>query len=156
MSTARSITAALAGLGLALSLSACSSSDDTAETSAQYCTSSAAAQAEVAELKTLVGGGEATIDDVKAQVESIGTATATAAEDAADEAEDAAEDASDQAEDAAEDAADGSGGLERLAGNVASGVVRARLGGRSGGAARRRVVGRPASKRGVVSCESCP
>ena len=84
MSTARSITATLAGLGLALSLSACSSSDDTAETSAQYCTSSAAAQAEVAELKTLVGGGEATIDDVKAQVESIGTATATAAEDAAD------------------------------------------------------------------------
>ena len=84
MSTARSITATLAGLGLALSLSACSSSDDTAETSAQYCTSSAAAQAEVAELKTLVGSGEATIDDVKAQVESIGTATATAAEDAAD------------------------------------------------------------------------
>ena len=84
MSTARSITATLAGLGLALSLSACSSSDDTAETSAQYCTSSAAAQAEVAELKTLVAGGEATIDDVKAQVESIGTATATAAEDAAD------------------------------------------------------------------------
>lgn len=83
MSTARNITAALAGLGLALSLSACSS-EDTAETSAQYCTSSAAAQAEVAELKTLVGGGEATIDDVKAQVESIGTATATAAEDAAD------------------------------------------------------------------------
>jgi hypothetical protein len=84
MSTARTITAALAGLGLALSLSACSSSEDTADTNAQYCTSSAAAQAEVADLKTLVSGGGATIDDVKAQVESIGTATATAAEDAAD------------------------------------------------------------------------
>ena len=84
MRTARSITATLAGLGLALSLSACSSSDDTAETNTQYCTSSAAAQAEVAELRTLVTGGEATIDDVKAQVGAIGTATATAAEDAAD------------------------------------------------------------------------
>ena len=84
MRTVRTITATLAGLGLALSLSACSSDDDTAETNAQYCTSSAAAQAEVAELRTLVTGGEATIDDVKAQVESIGTAAATAAEDAAD------------------------------------------------------------------------
>ena len=83
MSTAHSITATLAGLGLALSLSACSS-EDTAEPSAQYSTSSAAAQAGVAKLKTLVGGGEATIDDVKAQVESIGTATTTAAEDATD------------------------------------------------------------------------
>lgn len=84
MRTARTITATLAGLGLALSLTGCSSDDDTTETSAQYCTSSAAAQAEVAELRTLVTGGEATIDDVKAQVEAIGTATATAAQDAAD------------------------------------------------------------------------
>ena len=84
MGTARTITVTLAGLGLALSLSACSSSDDTAETSAQYCTSSAAAQAEVAELKTLVTGGEATIDDVKTQVQAIGAATATASKDAAD------------------------------------------------------------------------
>ncbi|MGB7979948.1 MAG: hypothetical protein WCF36_04040 [Candidatus Nanopelagicales bacterium] len=83
MRTARTITATLAGLGLVLSLTACSS-DDTAETNAQYCTSSAAAQAEVAELRTLVTGGEATIDDVKAQVQAIGTATATAAQDAAD------------------------------------------------------------------------
>lgn len=86
MSTARTITATLAGLGLglALSLSACSSDDDTAETSAQYCTSSAAAQAEVAELRTLVTGGQATIDEVKAQVQTIGAATATASEDAGD------------------------------------------------------------------------
>ena len=84
MNTTRTITVALAGLGLALSLSACSSNEDTTEANAQYCTSSAAAQAEVADLKTLVTGGEATIDDVKAQVESISAATATAAEDAGD------------------------------------------------------------------------
>ncbi len=83
MIRARAITATVATLGLALSLASCSSGEDTAEGSEEYCTSSAAAKAEVAELRTLITGGQATIDDVKTQVRAIGSATAAAAEDAA-------------------------------------------------------------------------
>lgn len=74
MSTPRRVTAALAGLGLALSLSACSS-QDTAEANAEYCSASAAAQSEVLALKTLVTSGDATLDQVQEQRDAIANAT---------------------------------------------------------------------------------
>ena len=86
MRTTRTITATLAGLGLVLSLSACSDGD-TAEASAAYCASSAVVQGEVADLKTLVSGGQATIDEVQTQVQAIGAARVQALGDAADLAE---------------------------------------------------------------------
>ncbi len=68
--------AAVASIGLALSLSACSSSGDTAETNAAYCESAANVQTEVASLKTLVTGGEATVDQIQEQRDSIASAVA--------------------------------------------------------------------------------
>jgi ABC-type transporter Mla subunit MlaD len=66
--------AAVAGIGLALSLSACSSSGDTAETNAAYCESAANVQTEVAALRTLVTGGDATVDQVQEQRDAIASA----------------------------------------------------------------------------------
>lgn len=66
--------AAVAGIGLALSLSACSSSGDTADTNAAYCESAANVQTEVASLKTLVTGGSATVDQVQEQRDVIASA----------------------------------------------------------------------------------
>jgi len=66
--------AAVAGIGLALSLSACSSSGDTAETNAAYCGSAANVQTEVAALRTLVTGGDATVDQVQEQRDAIASA----------------------------------------------------------------------------------
>jgi uncharacterized phage infection (PIP) family protein YhgE len=83
MSTPRRITAALAGLGLALSLSACSS-QDTAEANAEYCSASAAAQSEVLALKTLVTSGDATVDQVQEQRDAIANATQEAQSKASD------------------------------------------------------------------------
>ena len=74
--------AAVAGIGLALSLSACSSSGDTAETNAAYCESAANVQTEVAALRTLVTGGDATVDQVQEQRDAI----ASAVQDAQDQA----------------------------------------------------------------------
>jgi len=74
--------AAVAGLGLALSLSACSSRGDTAETNAAYCESAANVQTEVAALRTLVTGGDATVDQVQEQRDAI----ASAVQDAQDQA----------------------------------------------------------------------
>ena len=66
--------AAVAGIGLALSLSACSSNGDTAETNAAYCESAANVQTEVAALRTLVTGGDATVDQVQEQRDAIASA----------------------------------------------------------------------------------
>ena len=66
--------AAVAGIGLALSLSACSSSGDTAETNAAYCGSAANVQTEVAALRNLVTGGDATVDQVQEQRDAIASA----------------------------------------------------------------------------------
>jgi len=72
----------LAGLGLAVSLTACSSNDDTTETNAEYCAASATVQSEVAKLKTLVTSN-ATIDEINDQKQAVATALAQA-DDAAD------------------------------------------------------------------------
>jgi hypothetical protein len=64
--------AALAGLGLALSLSGCSSSDPT-ETSDAWCQGSAKVEQEVDELATLVENGSST-DLVKAQINAVNAA----------------------------------------------------------------------------------
>jgi hypothetical protein len=92
----------LAGFGLVLSLAACSN-DDTAETSAAYCESSAVVQTEVAELRTMISGGSATLEEVQAQVRTIGDASTAAAIDADDLADSVREDviAADNAFDAA-------------------------------------------------------
>lgn len=59
-------TAVLAGIGLALSLAACSSSPDTAEANAAYCEGAAKVQSEITELETLIQAG-GTSDAVKTQ-----------------------------------------------------------------------------------------
>ena len=76
-------TAALAGIGLALSLSACSSAEDTTEANAAFCQSSAATQVKVAKLKTLVTS-DGTVEQVQAQREAIAKAVETSAADAKD------------------------------------------------------------------------
>ena len=73
MNTPRRFTAAVAGLGLALSLSACSS-ESTEEANAAYCEASAAALVEYAQLKTLITSGDATLDQVNEQREVIAEA----------------------------------------------------------------------------------
>ena len=64
MNTTRT-AAALAGLGLVLSLSACSSSD-TADANAAYCEGAAKVESEVETMQNLIGSG-ASADAVKAQ-----------------------------------------------------------------------------------------
>ena len=66
--------AAVAGLGLALSLTACSSSADTAGTNAAYCQGAATVQTEVASLRALITGGDATVDQVQEQRDAIASA----------------------------------------------------------------------------------
>ncbi len=53
----RRTTAALAGIALSLSLSACSSSTDTAEANAAYCQGAAKVQTEVQKMETLIENG---------------------------------------------------------------------------------------------------
>lgn len=78
-------TAALVGVGLALSLSACSS-ESTEDTNAAYCSASAEVQSEVAALGALVTG-DATVDQVQEQKEAIA--------DAVEKSSDAAQDLGD-------------------------------------------------------------
>ncbi len=86
----RSMSAALVGLGLALSLSACSSASDAAEETAQdnavYCQSAAEAQAEIAALESLIAS-DATLDQVRDQRDKAVAALKTARDDADDLAE---------------------------------------------------------------------
>jgi len=62
----RRTTAALAGIALALSLSACSSSTDTAEANAAYCEGAAKVQTEVQKMEALIDSGSSA-DLVKTQ-----------------------------------------------------------------------------------------
>jgi hypothetical protein len=62
----RRTIAALAGITLALSLSACSSSTDTADANASYCAGAAKVQTEVQKMEALIEGGSSA-DLVKAQ-----------------------------------------------------------------------------------------
>jgi hypothetical protein len=62
----RRTIAALAGITLALSLSACSSSTDTADANAAYCAGAAKVQTEVQKMEALIEGGSSA-DLVKAQ-----------------------------------------------------------------------------------------
>ncbi len=80
MSVSRTVSA-LAVLGLVMSLTACSN-DDTTESSAAYCESSAVVQTEMGELRTMVTGGEATLEEVQEQVSAIGEAAQEAATEA--------------------------------------------------------------------------
>jgi len=63
-------TAALAGLGLALSLSACSSTPDTAEANATWCEGATKVDTEVETLSGLIQGG-ASADEVSAQWNAV-------------------------------------------------------------------------------------
>jgi len=76
----RSFVLGLVGLGLAMSMTACAPA--TADANAAYCTSSAAAQAEVAELKTMVSAKTATLDEISEQREEVSRAVASADRDA--------------------------------------------------------------------------
>jgi len=62
----RRTTAVLAGIALALSLSACSSSTDTAEVNAAYCEGAAKVQTEVQKMEALIENGSSA-DLVKTQ-----------------------------------------------------------------------------------------
>jgi hypothetical protein len=84
--TIRRARTAILATALALALPACGT-DDTAESSAQYCASSAATQAELAELKDMVTGGTATRDEVQRQVDSVVATAKDLVLDAADLAE---------------------------------------------------------------------
>lgn len=78
---------ALAGAAvLALALSGCSS-ESTADANEAYCDAVASAQSEVSQLRSLITGGDATTDEVRAQADAI--------RDAADQASGGAESLSD-------------------------------------------------------------
>lgn len=95
---AKRAAAVVAGLGLALTLSACSSSKDTTDANAAYCASSATVQSEMAKLKTLVAGN-ATIEEINDQRKVVADAVEQASQDADDLADEVASDviAADQA-----------------------------------------------------------
>lgn len=76
MSFKRSV-AAVAGVGLALSLAACSS-ESTEESNATYCEKQAKAQSEVAALRSLITSGDATVEQVQDQRTAIQDALADA------------------------------------------------------------------------------
>lgn len=78
------ITSAAAGLILVAGLSACGSSNDTATQNEQYCTSSTTLQAELAKLKTMVTGGQATLNEVQDQVKTVEKAYDTTLNEAKD------------------------------------------------------------------------
>ncbi|MCU0263816.1 MAG: hypothetical protein MUF09_09120 [Candidatus Nanopelagicales bacterium] len=63
-------TVAIAGIGLALSLSACSSSPDTEEASAAWCEGAAKVATEIATMEGLIESG-ATTDAVKVQFNAV-------------------------------------------------------------------------------------
>lgn len=82
MSGIRSLIVALAGLWLALSLTACAPAT-TVDANSAFCQSSAVVQAEVAKLKSLVTSGTATTDQVEEQREVVQKAAEAMATDAA-------------------------------------------------------------------------
>jgi hypothetical protein len=55
---------------LALALSGCSSSS-TADANQEYCDAVTSAQSEVGQLKSLITGGDATLDDVRSQADAV-------------------------------------------------------------------------------------
>ena len=65
--------AAIAGIGLALSLSACSSSDSVADTNAAYCEGAVTVQSDLEELASLVESGAST-DAIKTQRDVVQSA----------------------------------------------------------------------------------
>jgi hypothetical protein len=73
MITLRAAAATLAGLGLALSLAGCSSSDDTADATAAWCEGAAKVETEIEELVALLENGSST-DLVKQQWNSVESA----------------------------------------------------------------------------------
>jgi hypothetical protein len=73
MITPRAAVATVAGLGLALSLSGCSSSTDTADANAAWCEGAAKVETEVDELVALVENGSSA-DLVKQQWNSVESA----------------------------------------------------------------------------------
>ena len=80
MSRTRSFVLGFIGLGLAISMTACAPA--TADANAAYCTSSAAAQSEVAKLKTMVTSSTATLDQIAAQRDAVAKANVTVNKDA--------------------------------------------------------------------------
>ena len=94
-------TAALVGLGLALSLSACSS-ESTEDANAAYCSASAEVQSEVAALGALVTS-DATVDQVQEQREAVADSVEKAGE-AAEDLADSVKDEISAADDAFTDA----------------------------------------------------
>ncbi len=70
MTRTRTFVAALSGLALALSVSACSS-ESTADSSEEYCSSVAATQAEVDQLETMISDGTSTRDQIEIQFDSV-------------------------------------------------------------------------------------
>lgn len=71
------IAAAVACISLAVSLSACSSTEDAADANEAFCTSVATVQTEVATLKALVAT-DATVEDVQDQRDAVAKAVADA------------------------------------------------------------------------------
>lgn len=86
MTRARTFAAALSGLALVLSLSACSS-EDTAESNEAFCSSAEATQAEVDQLETMVSDGTSTRDQIEIQYGSVTASAKNMLLDAADLAE---------------------------------------------------------------------
>jgi hypothetical protein len=76
----RSFVLGVAGLGLALSMTACAPA--TADANAAYCASSAAVQSEVAKLKAMATSSTVTLNDLSAQRNEVAKANAAAAKDA--------------------------------------------------------------------------
>lgn len=76
------MAAALAGIALVMSLSACSTADDSADPSQAFCQSLGAVRAEVAELKSLVSSRQGTLEEIQLQRDAIGSAMRGAAADA--------------------------------------------------------------------------
>lgn len=85
MTPARAFAAALSGLALALSLSACS--QDTAESNEAFCSSAAATQSEVDQLEAMVSDGTSTRDQIEIQYGSVTASAKNMLLDASDLAE---------------------------------------------------------------------
>jgi len=113
MPRARSFAIGFAGLGLAVSLTACT--PNTASANAAYCTSLGAVQTEVAQLKATATSNTATLDQIAAQRKEVAKATQAAARDGEKLGDDVKKEiaAADQAFDAAIKAIPGSATVQQ-------------------------------------------
>ena len=86
MSGIRRVTVALAGIGLALSASACTSPATTDSTAANvaYCTSSQTVLSELSTLKDMVASGDSTRNEISDQAQVVVDAALTAYRDSND------------------------------------------------------------------------